>query len=348
MRSRPFVGLRIESAFNRRLAGHFRRQGWVETINAYTGYGNSEQLRLLARVVLAPAPPQSDLMRVADGFLTRRGWRNFASVALSRTTVEVRVADSVIEVQTDLGGYIDVRVKNPGLEPGWHDVQMRTRDSRPTQAPVQVISPQTTFGIISDIDDTVISTWLPRPLIAAWNSFMLTEQARQSVPGMARLYQRLLREHPGAPIIYVSTGAWNTFSFLNRFLRRHGYPKGAMLLTDWGPTNTGWFRSGPEHKRRAMRELSRDFPNIRWLLVGDDGQHDPSLYREMAELQPSSVRAIAIRQLTMAQQVLAHGTTAVLGDPDKVAVDAAGAVEVRAADGDDMAPRLLEALDHHQ
>jgi len=27
-----------------------------------------------------------------------------------------------------------------------------------------------------------------------------------------------------------------------------GFPEGPLLLTDWGPTNTGWFRSGREHK----------------------------------------------------------------------------------------------------
>ena len=40
--------------------------------------------------------------------------------------------------------------------------------------------------IISDVDDTVISTWLPRPMIAAWNSFVRDESNRQSIPGMAR------------------------------------------------------------------------------------------------------------------------------------------------------------------
>ena len=47
----------------------------------------------------------------------------------------------------------------------------------------------------------------------------------------------------------------------------------AEILTDWGPTNTGWFRSGQQHKRSSLRRLARDFPHIQWLLIGDDGQH---------------------------------------------------------------------------
>jgi phosphatidate phosphatase APP1 len=45
-------------------------------------------------------------------------------------------------------------------------------------------------------------------------------------------------------MFYLSTGAWNVAPAVRRFLGRHGYPQGPMLLTDWGPTNTGWFRSG--------------------------------------------------------------------------------------------------------
>ena len=88
----------------------------------------------------------------------------------------------------------------------------------------------------------------------------------------------------------MSTGAWNTAPTLNRFLRSHGYPVGPLLLTDWGPTNTGWFRSGQEHKRASLDRLAKDFPTIRWLLVGDDGQHDPKIYADFAEARPDDRR----------------------------------------------------------
>ena len=49
----------------------------------------------------------------------------------------------------------------------------------------------------------------PRPLLAAWNTFVLDEHARMAVPGMAVLYERLTTAYPGAPVLYLSTGAWN-------------------------------------------------------------------------------------------------------------------------------------------
>jgi phosphatidate phosphatase APP1 len=46
---------------------------------------------------------------------------------------------------------------------------------------------------------------------------------------------------------------------------------------------------------------------VRWLLVGDDGQHDEERYREFEESHPDSVAAVAIRELTPGEAVLAGG-----------------------------------------
>jgi len=133
------------------------------------------------------------------------------------------------------------------------------------------------------------------------------EHARTPVAGMAVLYERLVRAHPGLPVIYLSTGAWNVVPTLSRFLSRNLYPRGTLLLTDWGPTHDRWFRSGAEHKRINLERLAAEFPRVRWLLVGDDGQHDPQLYGDFAEAHPQNVAAVAIRQLTTGQAVLAGG-----------------------------------------
>ena len=103
-----------------------------------------------------------------------------------------------------------------------------------------------------------------------------------------------------------------------------------MLLTDWGPTNTGWFRSGMAHKAETLLQLTRDFPNISWVLVGDDGQHDLPIYSDFARVAPDRVRAIAIRQLSPTEQVLAHGTSTSLNEQDDLV---AGIALVLAPDG---------------
>ena len=84
-----------------------------------------------------------------------------------------------------------------------------------------------------------------------------------------------------------------------------------MLLTDWGPTHDRWFRSGRDRKRTNLHRLAEEFPDIRWLLIGDDGQHDDEIYTNFTTEHSSSVAGVAIRRLSPAQAVLAGGRTVV-------------------------------------
>jgi phosphatidate phosphatase APP1 len=327
--TRPFFAARVEEFIDRRIEAVLRAIGWQERVICYTSYGSSSSIRVLGRVILVPKRAQTSLGKATEELIRRRGFRNFFSTACVRASFTIKVGEREVTGTTDRGGYIDQRIRDHQLPAGWQQIQVRSTSSEPAFAEVQVVGEGVRFGVISDIDDTIITTFLPRPMIAAWNSFIRDEAARQAIPGMAKMYTSLLARHPDAPIVYISTGAWNTHGFLSRFLKRHGYPVGPMLLTDWGPTNTGWFRSGWAHKAEALLQLTRDFPAISWLMVGDDGQHDPTIYADFARIAPDRVRAIAIRQLSPAEQVLAHGSTGMI-DPDDVV---AGIPLVSAPDG---------------
>lgn len=331
---RPHIAALVEDALNKRVERHLRARGWRSRVVTYVGYGNEDQLRVLARVVLTPAPrPARDGRAGTRPPRERRGWSNFVNAVAQDCQVRVTVGEREHRVTTDRGGYLDLIVGGHGLAPGWHDVTITADGAEPAYARVQVIGSATTVGLLSDIDDTILVTALPRPLIAAFNTFVRHQTARRAVPGMAQFYRNFLRENPDAPVFYLSTGAWNVVPTLTRFMRRHDYPVGPMLMTDWGPTNTGWFRSGREHKHTALRRLATEFPQVRWLLVGDDGQHDPDLYAEFATEFPDRVRAIAIRELTAAQQVLAHGVPVPLEDLTPARRHPGQIDEYRAPDG---------------
>jgi phosphatidate phosphatase APP1 len=113
------------------------------------------------------------------------------------------------------------------------------------------------------------------------------------------------------------------------FLDRHGFPPGALLLTDWGITPRAWFRSGRAHKRGSLERLAEDLPGVQWVLVGDDGEHDPEIYRDFARSHPEHVAAIALR------------TVAAMGTEPPAIEEHVGAVPVvRAGDGRTLADLL--------
>lgn len=336
----------IEDTVNRRGIVRRRSKGWLPQILPYTGYGSTDTVHVLARAVMAdpdqrppailsrlprgahesfllPTDISEALSPVYDAALdialaqaeyVQRGFRAFFTTQVGYLPVTVTIGSREFRTRTDRSGYVSFVARGHDLEPGWHNVTITPAKGEPVQAPVLIVPPNVEYGLISDVDDTVVVTRLPRMLHAAWNSFVLQGSARQPVAGMADFYRTLLDGHPEAPVFYVSTGAWNTVPTLQTFLQENGYPNGPMLFTDWGPTPNALFRDGQAHKKQQLRNLMITFPHIRWILVGDDGQHDPSLYEEVAREHPGHVRGLAFRQLDPVEQVMAHGTATALAD----------------------------------
>ena len=292
-----------------------RRQQHV-TVLSMAGYGSPRWIRVFSRIVMAPDSDFENGRRatsvIADGV---RGWRNFISAPVPFAELTVTVAGRSFEIAADRGGIVDTVIGLEGmeLEPGWQQVELEAPGAQATKAWVRIVGEDVTGGIICDIDDTVVVTKLPRPLLAAWNSFVLDEHARTPTPGIAVMLERLQvspatgEGNQKPPVVYVSTGAWNVAQTLTRFLTRNLYPHGPLLLTDWGPTDDRWFRSGQRHKVEQLERLAEEFPHIKWVLIGDDGQHDPVIYADFVRKYPNSVKAVIIRELTYPEAVLAGG-----------------------------------------
>lgn len=358
----------VGEASSRILARALEEWGFIPGIVGFGGHGSTRRARILGRVIMERTADQRSWLA------ERRGWRQFFDAQVPRQPVLVTVGRQRRITFADRGGYIDLTVEGHGLTPGWHDAwiqvlhegdlhtlgigegeslttqdalrlsgqtghgSQRIRAGKPVCVSLRIAGDNEKFGVVSDIDDTVMVTMLPRLLTAARHSFVDRVSSREAVPGMAGFLTCLAdmahrqasaestlpqasaestvpqtsadsqQEALHAPLIYLSTGAWNVVPALRDFLGRLNYPRGGFLMTDFGPSNTGWFRSGFEHKRRELRRLARMFPSMKWYLVGDDGQRDPEIYAEFAREHPENVAGIAIRSLSEIEQFMSHGT----------------------------------------
>ncbi|KAB1656365.1 DUF2183 domain-containing protein [Pseudoclavibacter chungangensis] len=332
---------RIEDRVRLTRVSTVRRRGHVTIVEPYTAYGSTSWVRVLARVQIVPPPGRRlrVFARRRESERRVRGWRSFTRISVGRVPATVIIDGVRHRVTADRGGVIDVNLP-ANLAPGWREISFESFDGRITQAPAFIVDDAQRTGLVSDIDDTVMVTALPRPLLAAWNTFVLDEHARTPTPGMNVFYDRLLRTlgYESAPTLYLSTGPWNVAPTLARFLGRNLYPAGPLLLTDWGPTPNRFFRSGFDHKVANLERLAREFPHIRWVLVGDDGQHDEEIYGRFATAHPENVLAIAIRELSTSEAVLAGGRVA----SSKWQADS-GVPWVYGPDGAALAARLHEA-----
>lgn len=331
---------RTEDTINTRLAGRLARHGFVPRIVAYPSYGSTDWARIRARVLL------SDPLAPSPGSTARRGWRNLLTAELAGAEVEIRRPDGTLLdlVRTDRGGYVDTTIP-VNLDPGPQTLLLTVPGGdQAIPAPVHIVDPAARRALVSDIDDTVLVTLVPRPHIAAWNFLVRSESGRTPVPGMPDLYRALTADDP-TPVFYLSNGAWNTAGALGRFLTRVGLPSGALLLTDFGPTGTALFRSGRAHKADTLIRLSDEFPHLRWVLIGDNGQHDPEIYRAFDAARPGRVEAVAIRELTPVEQVVASGTPVPLPSAREgiAELERVETVFVTGADGAELAAGLRDA-----
>ena len=293
-------------SFQKRRRQRARQRGDTPRILSFTGFGSRRWVQVFSRVLLSkPEWNEAEYITqiLRDGV---RGWQNFVSPPIAYALVEIEVNGERHRVRADRNGVVDARVATE-LAPGWATVTLHVEGAESSSQDVLIIDDTATNAIICDVDDTVWVTALPRPLTAAWNSFLLDEHARRPVAGMPVMLNRLAEKDAGTPVFYVSTGPWNVAHTLTRFMTRHLFPLGPMLLTSWGPTEDRWFRSGLAHKVNALARLADDFPQLTWTLIGDDGQHDPEIYTHFAHHHPGQVDAIAIRQLSAAEALLAGG-----------------------------------------
>jgi phosphatidate phosphatase APP1 len=126
---------------------------------------------------------------------------------------------------------------------------------------------------------------------------------------------------------------------LERFLARHQFPAGPMLMTDWGPGGAWLFREDSiAFKSRTILDLIDQHPQLRWVLFGDSGQHDPEAYTAVARARPTRLRAIYIREVPpqtpararrvreLAGELANQGVPMLLVSDSAVAADHAGSL----------------------
>ena len=273
----------------------------------YLGYGTADKLSFGGRILedegFTPATS-------AD-----RTWRNLINMYKRFETDEVpgariraRFQGIESEVITDHEGYFSFEiqpVQNLNSHP-WQEVELELLDppspkERPVRATARVLVPSAAarFGIISDIDDTVISSNVLNKLKMILTVILSNEHTRKPFEGVAALYRALQGGASGGednPIFYVSNSAWNLYTPLLEFLNVQKIPLGPLLLRDFG--DHVLFAEDPmSHKKRNIKMILDSFPHLSFVLIGDSGESDPEIYRDVVKEYPTRIRAVYIRSI---------------------------------------------------
>jgi phosphatidate phosphatase APP1 len=293
----------------RRLRGRAARLELVP----YRGYGTGDQLQVSGRVLVQPKKQLEDDITTWENVLAM--YRRFASEEVPNVRVRGQFGDIVQEGMTDEEGYFSLQfdAEDGAFAPGWHTIGLTLPDlpSASDEAPIAEgaalrPSPDATFGVISDVDDTVLQTHATS--LRQMVSTTLLNSAAERLPftGVAEFYQALHAGPSGDdenPIFYLSSSPWNLYDLLIDFMALNGIPKGPLILQDYGFDNGKVLKlSHAQHKLVHLRELLDLYPTFPFVLIGDSGEHDPELYAQIIGEYPGRIRAVYIRDVSDARR----------------------------------------------
>lgn len=304
---------RVEGRIDRvkqRLGDRFDRDDPIQIL-PYRGFGRPDRLLIQGRVLQDEPIGTSDK---GDTLWENLGntWKRFESDEVPNVPVRARFGEWTGETVTDEEGYFKLEIQPPApLELRdkrqlWHEVQLETHDprtSQPVRAAGQVLVPPAgaSFGVISDVDDTVVETGVTNRLAMARTVFLHNAHTRLPFKGVAAFYKALHQGHDGDdcnPVFFVSGSPWNLYDLLSEFMDLHGIPRGPLLLRDFGLDAAKLLKQETlTYKLGCIRPILDLYPGLRFILIGDSGEQDPEIYREVVREYPGRILAIYIRNI---------------------------------------------------
>ncbi|MAN59231.1 MAG: hypothetical protein CMC08_05270 [Flavobacteriaceae bacterium] len=283
-------------------------------IICFQSYGTHEHFYCRGRAL---EDENIDLSRKGLGALLKNTWKRFETDEIPHAKLKITLPDErVLYARSNAEGYFKMEEMVDNLDgltnsEGWLPYEI----SYATDFPGKVIQQQNrfpgemlipsrsaAFGVISDIDDTIIHTGVASTLKwrLIFNTFLKTAESRSPLEGASEFYHMLHRGHSGTeanPLFYVSNSPWNLYRYLEHFLKVHQFPKGPILLRDFRTMFDRTPKPEKPHKQHEIRNILKTYPHLNFILIGDAGEHDADIYMEVAEEYPGRIKAIYLRSV---------------------------------------------------
>lgn len=282
-------------------------------IVTYRTYGSAKKLLIKGRVL-----KDKGLLKPTDKDTVLK---NLISMYKRFTTDEVPGARLKVKFQrrdhfslTDDEGFFTIELSSHGLELQdlWHNFDVELVDapysfSKGIKSTASVLIPplDAEYGIISDIDDTIVKTSATDMIAMARITFLNNAFSRMPFAGVAEFYKALQLGRNGKrnnPMFYVSSSPWNLYDLLIDFLDLNNIPPGPLLLRDYGLDDKPEDDNHASHKITEITKILSAYPDLKFVLIGDSGQEDPKIYSEVVGLFPGRILAIYIRDVQLPER----------------------------------------------
>lgn len=275
-------------------------------ISIYRGYMNERELTISGHLFKSWAPSQYSIKKraVKHAFSVLK---MFTIKPMANEQVTLQFQDKSVSTKTMADGYFNFRIPfDQTLESGWYPCNVLCDYGEfNIIATGEILKPHTgRYGIISDIDDTFLishSSNLFKKLYVMLTQNVDRRKIFEDVPTHYQALSKAGQESKTSfnSFFYVSSSEWNLYAFIVAIANKYQLPKAVIKLKKIKTGLGDFFFTGSgnhDHKFDKVKEIISFYPELDYVLLGDDSQRDPYLYERICKVFPKNIAAIYIRQ----------------------------------------------------
>lgn len=291
----------------------------LQIIN-FQSYGSANRLYVRGRAI---EDENIDLDQKGFFNLIKNTWKRFETDEIKNAPLKITFSNGeTVEGTTDGDGYYLIDENIEGLQDlandeGWVKFELSFGNTNlkreillQNRFPGEMLIPckQAKFGVISDIDDTILHTGVVSSL--KWkviiNTMFKRATKRAQLEGASDFYTKLHQGKTGNeanPIFYVSHSPWNLYRYLELFLKTNNFPKGPVLLRSMASFKRRKKSDEKPQKQKEISNLLKSYPELPFILIGDSGEKDGDIYQEISMLFPGRIKAIYLRSVNHSKRM---------------------------------------------
>ncbi|KAK0905484.1 hypothetical protein LTR91_025132 [Friedmanniomyces endolithicus] len=174
-------------------------------------------------------------------------------------------------------------------------VRVMATDKLSSTEEVQITEPRG-VSVISDIDDTVKHSAISAGVAEVVRNAFIRDLGDLTIEGVREWYTTM--HDMGVQVHYVSNSPWQMYPILTSYFKMARLPMGTVHLKHYTGLLSGIFEPVAERKKSSIDKILRDFPDRKFILIGDSGVADLEVYTDTAMENPGRVIGIFIRDVT--------------------------------------------------
>lgn len=270
----------------------------------FTGFGTRHSFTLLGRVIVDKGDFISYAIKEFTGKKFIRNYRRVMAIKIPNVILEVNFGFKKHITKTDEKGYYKLMLnlnKKDEFPIGVNKYSIKVLDEKfigdEAFGDLVVMPDKVKYGVICDIDDTILQSGVQKKIRLVLKTFMSNERDMKPIPGMNILLNDLhigINKTSQNPILYVTASPYDLFDKIASFMKTNYFPLGPQLMKKLRGDDRDKLFDNYNYKLKTINEVFEKFPNMKFILIGDNTESDVEVFNRIDKERPGRVLSIII------------------------------------------------------